>query len=206
MATMLDGLRWKPLWTTHLGCIKGCLCDEGKGPKPWKEVGASEIGVLEIYSLARTDPADDARTVGEGIAFALEHAEGPAKWIFPKYSAGPAGFEAWAWALDSGQAHSHGAAYNAAVWSECRRFGSKFLEEAKGRLKGCLDSHFDEGRAAYEEGASKLGAVSELFPFPPKGDEVKDSDRCASAAALLREAKEAERRGLAALRAIRDRL
>jgi rubredoxin len=174
------------------------------GPKPWEELGDTEIGMLEMYSLMPGDAADDRTTVREALAFALAFAESPEEWVFPKYKAGPAAFDVWAKALEGGTADSLGAAYNAQVWHECREFAVKFLEEAKERLGGPADA-FDEAIKNYRVVAAELKKVAELFPFLERGEgHVKDKDRCAKAAATLRAAREAEEAGLAALAAIRD--
>jgi hypothetical protein len=176
------------------------------GPKPWEELGDTEIGILEMYSLMPGDAADDRTTVREALHFALAFAEGPAEWVWPRYKAGPAAFDAWAEALEGGAAHVLGAAYNAQVWHECRDFAVKFLEEAKGRL-GEQAGFFDEAAGHYRAVASGLKKVAELFPFLDRGEgHVKDKERCGEAAAALRAARDAERKGLAALAAIRDRL
>jgi hypothetical protein len=68
--------------------------------------------------------------VKEALAFALEHATSPAKWIFPKYKAGLDGYDTWTRALESGNADGQGTAYNAAVWTECQGYAVLFLREA----------------------------------------------------------------------------
>ena len=181
-------------------------CCDGAGPKPWEELGASDIGVLEMYSILKGEAADDRTTVKEALAFALAFAESPGKWVWPKYKAGLAGFDKWAKALEDGTAHGLGAPYNAAVWHECREFAVEFLKEAKERLGGPVGP-FDEAIGQYEVVAEDLKKVAELFPFVEREEgHVKDKERCAQAAAALRAAREAEAAGLAALANIRDEL
>ncbi len=177
-----------------------------EGRKPWNELGNTDIGVLEMYTVRPGQPADDATAVKEAFQFALEHGKSPEKWIFPKYKAGLAGFDAWIQALEKGEAHAWGMAYNSAVWHECRQFAVEFLEEARGRLDAKVSSLFEEAAGYYEAVAQNLKGVTEAFPFPPKGDEVKDMDRCKTAAGYLRGAKEAEERGLRALEQIASQL
>ena len=186
--------------------FSGPGCDSGKGPKPWKELGDTEIGIVEMYSVKPGQVADDVITVKEAFSFALEHSKGPAKWIFPKYKAGLAGFDSWIHALEAGKAHDFGMAYNAAVWSECRNFAVKFLKEAKGRLGGKFSSLFDEATEHYEVIAQNLQRISELFPFPPKGEEIKDAIRCRDAIECLTKARKAEELGLKSLEKIMMKL
>ncbi len=182
--------------------FSGPGCNFGKGPKPWKELGNSQIGVLEIHSVKRKDASDDVKTVKEVFEFTLEHSKSPAKWIYPKYKAGLAGFDNWIKALEAGGAHGFGMAYNACVWGECRRFAVDFLKEAKNRLDKKLNSLFDRATEHYEKVALNLNRVSEIFPFPPKGEEIKDEDRRQTAIECLNEAKKAEEAGLKALEKI----
>jgi len=171
------------------------------GKKPWEEVGQTQIGVLEMYRVQPYQTAEVASTIKAALDFALEHSRSPEKWIFPKYRAGPAGFDAWISAVDVGKADGFGMAYNAAEWAECRGFAVEFLKEAKERL-GADGSLFDEAVQHYEVVAKNLKELSKLFPFPPKGGEVNDKERCRSAVQYLKEAKVAEERGLGSLERI----
>jgi hypothetical protein len=183
--------------------FSGPLADAGAGPKPWKEVGATQIGVLEMYSLRLSRPADDATTVKEALQFALEHAGSPSKWIYPKYRAGLDGFDLWIRALEENKADAMGMAYNAAVCHECRAFAHQFLAEAKKRI-GKEAALFDEAEAHYKEVAGVLKTVADLFPFLGTTDEekkksVEDAERRTSALAALGSARAAEEKGLDSL-------
>ena len=90
-------------------------------------------------------------------------------------------------------------AYNAAVWNECRQFAVKFLGEAKERLGGKLSPLLGEAAEHYKVVAQNLQRVTELFPFPPKGDEIKDTARCKEAVECLTRAQRAEEQGLSSL-------
>ena len=180
----------------------GPLCDSGTGPKPWESLADSEIGVLEMYVVRPGQGADNVVAVKEALEFALEHAASPSKWVRPKYRAGLAGFDNWIHALEAGTAHRHGAAYNAVSWCECRGFAAQFLSEARGRLNGTAGRLLDEAASHYDEVYARLQQVCELFPFPPKGDEVKDKWRCEEAAGHLRAARESEEAGLKVLERI----
>lgn len=191
--------------------FSGPTCDSGGGPKPWNKLGDTDIGLLEIYSVKLGDAADDNRTIMAALGFALEHSESPAKWIFPrelpvhgfpKYKAGLGGFDNWIRALRTGKADGFGMAYNAAVWSECRSFAVEFLEEAKERSGRKLGSLFDEAAEHYEVVAQSLRRVSEMFPFPPRGGEMEDTTRCATALKDLASARKAEQAGLISLEKI----
>jgi hypothetical protein len=184
-------------------------CEEGKGPKPWQELGDTGIGVVEVYSVAAGEPADDAKTVREALAFALEHATNPEKWIFPDYRAGLDAYEVWIGALSAGKASDMGTRYNTGVWLECRQAAADFLSEAKARLAGRADALFDEAQAQYTVVAEKLGAVAEIYPWSwetSDEDLLPVDDASHAAVAALQAAKEAEGAALRALDGIVEEL
>ena len=181
--------------------FSGAGRDEGAGPKPWREVGDSEIGLVEIYSVEPCEPAADEKVVKDALALALDHAETPEKWIYPKYRSGPAGFDLWADALEKGTANRFGQGYNAAVWAECRGEAVAFLKEAKNRLADQADALFDEAIGHYTLVHAKLKELAELHPFE-MGSGEEEQLTSLEGAALVREAAAAERQGLEILRTL----
>jgi len=187
--------------------FSGPGCDEDRGLKPWQELGDTEIGVIEMYSLKPGQAANDAQTVKEALAFALEHATSPAKWIFPKYKAGLAGYDNWIRALESGTADGFGMAYNAAVWAECRGYAVLFLQEARERLDRKAAALFDQALDQYQVVFENLRTVTEAFPFHGMEPEhVKDQARIRTALDALRSARDAEAGGLEILQRIVNEL
>jgi hypothetical protein len=177
-------------------------CDEGKGPKPWQELGDTGIGVLELYSVWPGEVADDATTVKQALTFALEHAANPEEWIFEHYRAGPAGFDNWIGALQEGVASDMGVRYNTGVWLECRKNAVGFLEEAKRRLPGRADELFDKALAHYKAVAESLGKVAEVYPWTYEAsdeDVLPVDDKSRAAIEALAAAKGAEADGLQTL-------
>jgi len=178
-------------------------CDDGKGPKPWKQLGTSDIGVLYVASVERCKPAADAKVVKDALTAAVKFAENPGEWVFAKYRSGPAAFDLWAKVLEGGTAGRFGHGYNAAVWAECREMAVTFLTEARRRLAGKADAAFDEAAGHYKVVRDRLRAVSEMNPFKtvlevPETETFKSPE----AAKLVREAGAAEKKGLEALRKI----
>jgi len=175
----------------------GVLVDEGY--KPWQELGGSEIGVVEMYSVRPGQAADNAKTVKEALEFALEHAAG--KWAHPNYRAGLAGYDLWIETLENRLATGHGMAFNTAVWNECRFFAQHFLKEASERIDGKASPLFEEAIGHYQTVQRNLQQVKELFPFP-WGNEIDDEERCRSAVKYLGNAKKGEEAGLRILEKI----
>jgi hypothetical protein len=185
---------------------KGPQMPYGEGTKPWNELGKTDIGVLEMYAIRPTKKADDVKTVNDAFGYVLEHSKSPKKWIYPKYKAGLNGFDLWINALESGKADSFGMAYNSAVWAECRGFAVQFLKEARERLDTKYAALFNEAITHYEQVAQNLKKLSETFPFPPMGGEVKNAARCKTGLEYLRDARKAEEAGLAVLENIHKQL
>lgn len=180
--------------------FSGPGCDAGKDPKAWDELGNTEIGVIEMYVVRPGQAADDTVTVKQALAFALEHAKSPAKWIFPKYKAGPAGYDNWIHALETETADGLGMAFNAAVWSECRGYAVGFLREARERIGGETGPLFEEATSHYEVVAENLRRVADTFPFHGrKPEHIEDETRRDTALECLKAARAAEESGLGAL-------
>jgi len=65
--------------------------DEGApSPKPWQELGESEIGILELYSIKPFQTSAIEVQVREGLEFALQFNQGSAQYVLPDYLAGKA--------------------------------------------------------------------------------------------------------------------
>jgi hypothetical protein len=187
--------------------FSGPKCDAGRGPKPWQELGDTPIGCLELYSVAPGSKASEAQTMKDGLTFALEHAQSPENWIFPKYRAGLAGFDSWIEALKTGKADGFGMAYNSEVWSECRQYGVEFLREAKERGPDRLSPLFDESIKHYEAVSTNLKELSLLFPFETHSPRhVKDEKRKSAGLERLKRARNAEETGLKTLRKLVDEI
>ncbi len=176
----------------------GAMCRDGKGSKPWTELGISDIGVLEMNFIKPSPPLDDLETIKDALNFAIEFSGSPGAWLFPDYSAGLDGFDTWINALSSNQAHDWGMAYNSAVWHECRALGTKFLVEAHERIGGKASPLFKEAAEHYAKVAISLKELAVLFPFPPKG-ELKDEERRQKGIELLKAARVDEKQGLQSL-------
>lgn len=171
-----------------------------KGPKPWQELGNTNIGILGMVSLKRGQPADDVTTVKEALEFALAHSRDK-KWVLPRYNSGLAGYEKWMETVEKGKADGLGMAYNAAVWAESRTLGLDFLVEAKQHNNGDIRPLLDEAIDSYYPVVESLNALVDLFPMFPDG-EIEDPERCKKALVHLKRAREAEEKGLKSLEKI----
>ena len=185
--------------------FSGPGCDDGKGPKPWHELGDTGIGVLELYSVWPGETADDATTVKQALSFALEHAVTSNEWTHEDYKTGLAGYDNWINALQEGKASDMGMRYNTGVWLECRQNAVGFLEEAKGRLKSRADELFDVALAHYRIVSESLGKVAAIYPWSFEAsdeDVLPVDDKNHAAVETLKAAREAEAAGLQALEKI----
>jgi hypothetical protein len=180
-----------------------------EGPKPWKELGDTGIGALEMCVFKKGNPVDDTLTIKEALAFVLEHSKNPKKWIFPKYKSGIEGYDTWISALETNTADGFGNAYNIAVWNECRQNALNFLIEAKKRLNEDLTPLLDNSISHYEKVAENFESLMKIFPFSgpsTKGDEIKEPELVAKGLEHLKAARNAEKKGLHALNMILKKL
>ncbi|MBD3370656.1 hypothetical protein GF402_09865 [Candidatus Fermentibacteria bacterium] len=187
--------------------FSGPMCDGGKDPKPWKKLGDSEIGVLEVYCCEPCQPASDEATVKQALQAALRHADDADGLTFEGYNSGPRAFEAWRESIEDANELPWGVAYNTEVWSECRYFAAKFTEMAADRLGSGLSTDLERVSKLYSRVQSSLLEVGEVYPFhgPDENPEVDDGGRRRAVRALT-EAYDAERKAVEVLRGVCDRL
>jgi hypothetical protein len=179
--------------------------DGGKGEMSWKELGDTGIGIVEMYSVAPGEAADDVTTVKTALSFALAHAANPKEWIEKDYASGVKGFDNWITALETGTASDMGMRYNTGVWLECRQNAVGFLEEAQARLQERLGALFEEARAHYAAVEENLEKVAEIYPWDDAASDaavLSVDDASTAAVEALKAAKDAEAAGLQSLQRI----
>ena len=181
---------------------------EGKGPRPWQEVGSTEIGVLELYSVNPGKEATPEKVLKDAFAKVLHMAANPNDIVFPQNRAGLLAYDLWISDVEKGTALPFGMAYNAAVWTECRNFAVDFLKEARKKARKELRNSLQEARDHYEIVAKSLSAISKLFPFPPVGGKelLGISLETQEAAELLKTARASEKKGLESINEIHKML
>jgi hypothetical protein len=180
--------------------------EEG-GPLPWEKLGELFVPVLEVHSVQRCPAASPAKTVKDGLAFALRHAQNPPEWIDPQARSGPAAWAYWAEALEKGEAKRDHHSYNLGLWLECREMAVEFLRETKVALPGRCDGLFDEAVGHYAAVCERIRALRALHPDREKPDWGPDSTfSSAEAAQIVRQAAAADAGGLACLQQIVDSL
>jgi hypothetical protein len=185
----------------------GCFAEDGAGPKPWQELGLTDIGILEAYSIETCDANDDITTVRDAISFALKFARDPGDLLLPNYNSGIEAYRLWAEALRTGIAIEFGHSYNAEVWAECRVMAVEFLREARVRLAGIADEHFDESIGFYEQVRDRLLSVRSLHPFTAQShDDMTKKLNCEESAQLLNEAGDWESKALDSLAKLAESL
>ena len=179
-----------------------------EGPGDWHDFGAKAIGFLEVYSVEPNQPAPDEKTVREALAFAVEWSQSADKWALDGYDGGVAAYDTWIRGMMSGKASKFGLAYHATIWRECRAFAVEFLKEANARTGGKHAGLFEDAIREYEGVRDSLAEISRLWPLPAKGQEDAAKSRTLDDAtrdaivAQLRKGKQAEAKGIDALRQI----
>jgi len=129
----------------------GYYLNDEQEPKPWEE------GITfwtEVYSAQRAEPADDATTVKDALAFVI--------------GAGQLGnYDNWIDAIAMERINCDGGGQcDATTWLELRRLAVQFLEEAKSRVAGAeVAPLFGDARGHYEEVCKNLEPVAHRFRF-----------------------------------------
>ncbi len=180
-------------------------CTQEQGTKFWKELGDTEIGMLEVHIVSPAKAADDMRTVREALEFAIEHSKEPAKWVLNNiYKCGLDGYDQWTGALEKGSVSAGGTAFNSQVWGECRQNAYAFLKEAKERIDADGEGLFDEAIRCFEVVAQEFGRLQELFEFKPRDfeREITDKELLNKASQSLQKARDAEAKALAEFESI----
>lgn len=175
-------------------------CEEGAGPKPWQQLGDTQIGVLSLAGLKPCAPSSLEAALADALDVALRAAEPDSPWRLENYASGPAAFEVWADALESGVASDFGHRYCAACWSECRHYAVQFLTDLTESLSGDAAAAAQEALTAYRRVNVLLSTVSQehVFLTPdhiPEGQTMLSPE----SAQMVRQAGEAEAEGLQSL-------
>jgi hypothetical protein len=93
----------------------------------WAELG-KEIHVT-FFAWPKCEPAALPEAVRDSLRFALDLCDNPGAHQELGYSVGAGAYAAWISAVSSGHGTSHGAWWNAMVWSECRDRAGDYFDE-----------------------------------------------------------------------------
>jgi hypothetical protein len=186
---------------------------EQEGSCPWDKIGAFNVKQLKVHCVHPAKPAPDRKTVQDALAAVLARVERSNGWaVGSRYRTGLPAYEMWAEALESGRANFDGETYLNVVWREAREMAVEFLQEAKARLPGMCDATecraaecraaFDAAIAHYTLVRDRLRALSAMHPERPGKWDYTTPFASPEGAQLVRQAAEAERQGVAALKQI----
>lgn len=173
-------------------------CFKGEGAPPLKFDAIEAPG--GVYVLAFPTEAKVPAALGDrgAIVRAVAAWEAPPSAL---YRYGREAYDLWIESLEAKRADAAGCGYNAACYAEARAFAAEFMKRAAARNPHA--SHeLGEVAESYDEAASALARVSEVFPFEGAewGAKIADDDAIAAAVAALRQAKAAEADAIDVLR------
>ena len=174
------------------------------GPCPWDRMGTFDVRIVAVHSIELCPAVTDDRVVRDALRSVLERIERPDGWAAtPRYVTGLAGYEMWAQALEAGRVTIDGHGYINHFWLECREMAVQFLREARRRLEGRCDAAFDDASGHYAVVCDRLRALLETHPERAEKElDWTTTFQSTAGAALVREAAQAEKQGVACLRRI----
>jgi hypothetical protein len=161
------------------------------------------VKLLAVNCVHPAKPAPGSEAVKAALKTVLDRVKRTDGWsIGPRYRTGLPAYDIWADALESGRANRDGEAYVNQVWLECREMAVEFLLAAKARLPGMCDAVFDKAVEHYGIVRDRLRALAELHPERPDGWDWTTTFASPEGTQLVREAAEAERKGVACLKEV----
>ena len=112
-------------------------------------------------------------------------------------------------ALEKGHDEGMGLAYNSAVWAECLRCVPPYLREAGQKLG--MENAVEPAAGYYDKVAEELTAIEQMFPFlgiseAQRDQNARDPELRSRAVNSLRAARDAEKKGVDALKELRGAL
>jgi hypothetical protein len=178
--------------------VSGSGCDRGTGPIPWQVLGDTNIGWIDLHTVSPVPVAEDTKTVKNALEFAIKFSKTPNEWVWANYKSGLTGYDSWIQSVADGKVIPLGMSFNAVAWYECRGLGVQFLREATKRLDGAAVKSLEEAAEHYEAVSRQLQMITKLFPHPG-ALQIEDKQLRKKAVTLLKNARDAEEYGLAAL-------
>jgi hypothetical protein len=176
--------------------LKSCFgaCGRPEPPLPYEELNAP--GGPYVLAFPSTTSWADWRQRADkhaiGRAAQLLHTQA----LYREYAFGISAYDRWIEALLADKAAPFGNSYNAQCYAEGRAFARDYLGRVAGRQPGV--GALRDAQQQYVQAAAAMAEMAKLFPMPYSRESIPQSDRLA-AADLLKQARDAETRALAAL-------
>jgi hypothetical protein len=178
---------------------------------PYTKFANPKIPLLFLITISESLPHSKYEMIRMALDMIVDHARGR-EWnhIFKdRYVMGLAGYEAWIKVMEERKADELGNAYNVGVVGDAREFAAQFLRELALKWDGTniverkVREYAKEAAVHYDAVAALFAELREMFPFP-QGGTPKDPETADRAIALLKQALEAETKGVAALEQFLD--
>jgi len=93
--------------------------------------------------------------IRDSLSYALDLHRNPGDHSFEHYAIGPAAYDNWVKAVETGHGASHGSWWNATVWSECRAMAGAWLVEIADKHSH-ISAQARKLGSAYKEIAARL--------------------------------------------------
>jgi hypothetical protein len=181
------------------------------GTLTYTQFADPKIGLLFVTTISESLPHSKYEMLRMALDMILDHARGR-EWthVFKdQFAIGLAGYDAWISVMERKDADEYGNAYNTAVIADAREHAAQFLRDLASRWDGAnviermVRKQAAEAAKHYAVVAEAFQQLRERFPFP-QGGNPKDSEMADHAIKLLKQAKEAETKGVEVLEQLHD--
>lgn len=190
----------------------------GKRPIPWAKLGqkmcpcenceelrkSNVVPTKNFIDLHWVEPGpkeDPAKAFEQMLSFVLA-VSFDRLWVYKGFDAGLGAYDNLIQATEVGTAIGKHLGYNLSAWSETRGHAPVFLEKVREHLDGDVDGPLERAIVAYREVAECLKEASALYPWRQPMEPIGVNKTSREATGLLKKAKDAEDRGLHALKDI----
>ncbi|MBN1150393.1 hypothetical protein JXA84_04125 [candidate division WOR-3 bacterium] len=93
----------------------------------WNEFGDSVH--VNFFTFNKAKPANEEKIIVESLSYAKDLYDNPSSHTDKPYAVGLSAYENWIKAIRNKTADEHGNWWNGKVWSECRSWACRYLEE-----------------------------------------------------------------------------
>lgn len=176
---------------------------------PYDRLGRTVTGLLFVMAIMGKVPVTKEEALSGAVRLILDHAKGNES-AQEGCANGLAAYEAWIDAFRNRTVDKHGNSYTTELTHDARRYAVRFLEETASEWAGAQNNMTEEllleAARHYALCAESFQSLCRMFPFDGGQSTPNEPETADRAIALLQEARDHEKNGIAVLERLSDRL